>query len=601
LRKPSKTSTAAPSSPAISLRYTLRLRAGTDPASINRVQDIFASPFLIPIEAFNNGTINGNAILWEPNATPELALLQPGQEVILAFTAQVSDAARDGEVISNQATLEANNDPASFLSDDPSTPAPLDPTNVIVGEGANTTLTALKTGTDDNGGTLQPGDTVTYTILVTNQGSTATTDARLEDAVPTFTTYVANSARIDGQPIPDGPGGASPLSVGVALQSVGQPSGVIPPGAAVAVTFQVRLLQAAPIGLFVTNQGRLTTSAPGVTLTDADLNTPEAEPTRLFIGDVATLTNSTKIANPIDANANGLIDVGEQIEFVITLRNDGTQPAQAVILTDNIAALGLVSYVPNSLNLNDRNLSDADDGDAGSFNGVEVLVGIPNLPIGDVAVLRFRVLANAQGVIDNQGRIQVAGLPDAFTDDPTTPIPSDPTRVVIGNTSDLAAFKTVTDANGGTFDPGDVVTYTFEIRNQNTTETLPIQFTDTFPVGVGGFSFAGLPAGAQSSVTDRSVFASQFQLAPGESVLFTVSATIAANATVGQELCNTAEVSTIVSTVPVTTNPACFTVGEGTPQGEGTVSGVMAWDQDGDRALTDADPRSWCVGEWRLA
>jgi uncharacterized repeat protein (TIGR01451 family) len=57
-------------------------------------------------------------------------------------------------------------------------------------------LDASKAGVDINGGLLEPGDIIEYTINVTNNGEDPSTDTILTDGVPAGTIYVPNSAQI---------------------------------------------------------------------------------------------------------------------------------------------------------------------------------------------------------------------------------------------------------------------------------------------------------------------------------------------------------------------------------------------------------------------
>ena len=57
-------------------------------------------------------------------------------------------------------------------------------------------LDAAKAGVDINGGVLEPGDVIEYTINVTNNGDDPSTDTILTDAIPVGTIYVPESAQI---------------------------------------------------------------------------------------------------------------------------------------------------------------------------------------------------------------------------------------------------------------------------------------------------------------------------------------------------------------------------------------------------------------------
>jgi len=89
-----------------------------------------------------------------------------------------------------------------------------------------------------------PGDTITYTITVTNSGSSDATAVTLTDAVPQFTSYTANSTLLNGITV-NGDGATSPLAGGLSIDDDGArgagvvATGIIQPGNSAVVTFEV--------------------------------------------------------------------------------------------------------------------------------------------------------------------------------------------------------------------------------------------------------------------------------------------------------------------------------------------------------------------------
>lgn len=91
----------------------------------------------------------------------------------------------------------------------------------------------------------KPGDTITYTITVTNTHLTASASSvTVIDQVPAYTTYVASSTRLNGITVA-GDGATSPLAAGILVDSNGSrtagtvATGILPALGVATVTFQV--------------------------------------------------------------------------------------------------------------------------------------------------------------------------------------------------------------------------------------------------------------------------------------------------------------------------------------------------------------------------
>ena len=148
----------------------------------------------------------------------------------------------DGTVISNQGFVSAVDDGiVDQPSDDPATPAANDPTRDIVGN--LPLLFAAKSvvlfGDQGSPGVVDPGDVLRYTISVQNSGTIPATGVVLRDAVPANTTYVADTTLLNGLPVGQPDGGASPLASGIDISSSdltpplpGAGAGTISPAAA---------------------------------------------------------------------------------------------------------------------------------------------------------------------------------------------------------------------------------------------------------------------------------------------------------------------------------------------------------------------------------
>jgi uncharacterized repeat protein (TIGR01451 family) len=154
--------------------------------------------------------------------------------------------------------------------------------------------------------------------------------------------------------------------------------------------------------------------------------------------DVGTIINAVgqgaRLTDPDNANlppkkvVNGLsqavISPGSQFTYTISFRNNGDTVARNVLLDDQLAAS--IEYVPGSLQLNDRLLSDALDGDEGSAQNSRLSVLLTRVNPGEAFRVTFR--ARITGLVPaGTGVLNSA----SFTADNISPIKSANATVVI--------------------------------------------------------------------------------------------------------------------------------------------------------------------------
>lgn len=148
------------------------------------------------------------------------------------------------------------------------------------------------------------GDTIEYTIAVTNTGNINAAGVKLYDYIPASTNYVSNSATLNGSPVAD-VSGAMPFSVtgGRLVNSPGEQGGIIKPGAAyrAVVKFRVKIdpLQ------HICNQSK-------ITLLDVDGNT-------IFVNSTDTTQAGTQ--TPTCFYSDGLL-AANALQFKGSLKSD---------------------------------------------------------------------------------------------------------------------------------------------------------------------------------------------------------------------------------------------------------------------------------------
>ncbi len=316
----------------------------------------------------------------------------------VTFNVVVNSSVVEGTLIANQGFVTGTGEGSGpFIerpSDDPATPVADDPTLDIVGNlplvDAHKVVSIVA---DNNGnGAADPGDRLRYTIVVGNFAAVQANGVVLTDAVPQYTTYVANSVMLNGAPVADPAAGVSPLIAGVPLNSAGQASGIIAAGASAVVTFEVTVDAGVGAGTVISNQGYVATTGLPTEPTDADgIDTNGDQPTTIVVGYAQQLL----ITKEVFVVGGGAALAGSQLEYVVRVTNNGATPATQVAVTDDLAALaGLASYVTGSATLNG---STAGVSYAGTLLTANYAATYGDLAAGATATLRFRVLV-ASGV-----------------------------------------------------------------------------------------------------------------------------------------------------------------------------------------------------------
>ncbi len=314
----------------------------------------------------------------------------------LSFDVVIDPDVPDGTVIANQAFASA---PLGGVidqpSDDPRTPIADDPTRDVVGNAP--LLFAPKRvaiGVDGGSpGVVDPLDVLHYTITVTNSGPIPATGARLSDAVPANTTWVADSLRLNGIAVGVPDGGTSPLAAGIAIASSDQTpplpgagGGTLSPGESALIEFDLQVDAGTPSGTLISNQAVVSTAElPGL-LSDGDGNPATGpEPTVVVVGPGQQLL----IAKQVAVVGGGAALAGGQLEYEVRVTNVATIAAQDVVITDDLDApvAGQLGYVAGSATLNGL---PAGVSAVGSVLTADYAGSHGPLEPGASAVLRFR-------------------------------------------------------------------------------------------------------------------------------------------------------------------------------------------------------------------
>ncbi|MCI5165216.1 MAG: DUF11 domain-containing protein, partial [Candidatus Electrothrix sp. GM3_4] len=247
--------------------------------------------------------------------------ISANQSVIVTFTAETTQVFNDGDITKNEATV----------------------TGIRTVEGLTQTFVAADkafhlftdsslaiTKTSNVVGAVSPGDTITYTVEVENDGPSDLTGVSLYDELPEGVSYVAGSGQIDlgTQSSSHNPPNFLVASDGYALAS----------GESLTLTFNVTVNDPFPTG-----QSNIT-------------NIAEATSSEVTIPETASVTDPVVIAPDelaivgdriwFDLNNNGVVDVGESgiAGVAVTLKDEfGTPVMTAVTDSDGFYTFDGVS------------------------------------------------------------------------------------------------------------------------------------------------------------------------------------------------------------------------------------------------------------------
>jgi len=355
---------------------------------------------------------------------------------------------------------------------------------------------------------VYPGDDVTFTITVLNQGNSTATEVEVTDYIPT------GLALNDVNWTDNGDGTATYSSI-ASIAAGAQET--------VTITFQVdqyfsgEAINWAEISSFLADDGSAVSdedstpnadqfSEPGETddtndddVVDEDGNSGGDEDDHDFAA-VMWEVYDLALVKSLPDGAPAAYPIGSDIEFVITITNQGTVDATATEVID---------YIPAGLDLNDANWTDNGDGTASYTTAVgplapgtsqDITITLNNNWTETGMVTNWAEIAaddasetygtsdadstpdsdnfNSPGEtddLDDDGENTQDGFDDGDEDD------HDPETVQL-DFFDLALAKTV--ASTGPFFPGSEVIFNIEVTNQGSVVSNDFTITDYIPAGL---------------------------------------------------------------------------------------------------------------------
>jgi uncharacterized repeat protein (TIGR01451 family) len=369
----------------------------------------------------------------------------------------------------------------------------------------------------DGKATAVPGASDTYTIVVTNAGPSSVTGATVMDTFPAIFTGVTWTATATGGATGFTASGSGNIN-DTATMPVGSTitymaTGTISPGATGTLS-------------------NTATVTPPASVTDANLNNNSSTDT-----DTLTPQNDisvTKVDNKGGSSiipSTGMVVPGTSFTYTITVSNSGPSTATTVSVSDPVPS-GLTSFV-------------------WSGNGHTNVSGaisdtIASLAPGSSVVYTVAATANpsATGTITNAVTVNAANDTNPNNNSATDDIDILTPQNDVGVTkTDNKGGSSITPSTG-TVVPGASITYTITVSNSGPSTATNVGVSDTVPTGLSSFVWSGNGhTNVSGAIND--IIAS---LVPGNTVVYTVTATVSPSAT--GTLSNTATVSAANDTNP---------------------------------------------------
>lgn len=337
------------------------------------------------------------------------------------------------------------------------------------------------------------GDSIAYTLVVSNTGNFGTNNLTILDTIPTGTSFVTGTVKVDGVTVP----GASPVPPGFN-------AGAISAGQTTTITFNITPLAASAFTTINNTFGTGYTYTPGAGIT---LNgSTSSNSVSTFILGVVSIPN-TKTASKSFAN------VGDIITYTINLRNLGSTTANNIVLIDTIP--NDTTFLTNSLTLNGVTVNGASPAPPTGFT-------VGTLPTNRPATITFQVRVNtipSPNPIPNTSVVTYnynTTIPNAiFSGSQSNTVT---TQV---NNANLGSIRKLADKSFG--DCGEVITYTIIVPNTGNVTAQNVVFKDTIPNGTTFISDSVFVNGVGQSGANPNTGVTIPNIAPGNTSTLTFS------------------------------------------------------------------------------
>ncbi|MCX7951755.1 MAG: DUF3794 domain-containing protein [Clostridiales bacterium] len=384
-------------------------------------------------------TINGTPTSSNPSTGIPLGNINAGSSVIITFKVTVQSIPVPNPIIN---TASAN---GSFIVEPTLPPIIKDfESNQVSTKIEDSKLNVQKSV---NKAFAEVGDTLTYTVVISNNGTVAANNVIFTDNPPNGTSFINGSVTINGIPSVGNP------SSGISL-------GNIPVGASVTITFDVSITSI-PIP----------NPAINFAVVDADFPVDPNNPIHKTINS-NQVTTKIEVADldVLKTVDKAFAEVGDTLTYTITIRNLGTVAANDVLFTDVppngtsfIAGSVTINGVPNLL--------------ANPSTGINLGTILPNISV----TVTFKVTINSLPVPNPLANITV--ITAKFPIDPNNPVSKEFESNPANTKVEIATLNVSKTVDKSVVEIGDVITVTVNITNTGTVLANNVIFTDLPPNG----------------------------------------------------------------------------------------------------------------------
>jgi uncharacterized repeat protein (TIGR01451 family) len=287
---------------------------------------------------------------------------------------------------------------------------------------------------------LEPGDTITYTIVISNAGPGDATGAFISDTTPTHTEFVSDSISIE--PPMAGTPGTPPALVNNMTITAGQ---------SVTVTYAVTVSVPLTAGTVIANVASVTSTGTPVSSDDA----------------VTATVRGVDLSIAKSSSPNPAVP-GGSITYTIVVTNPGRSHVAGVTVSDTIPAV-IMDATWTCTAIGSATCTPGGSGDVSDTAYLPVSGAITYTVSGTLPAWVTATLVNTATVAAPAGATDLTTTNNVATDT-NTPVPQTDLTVSKADTPDPVAA-------GGT------LTYTIAITNYGPSDASEIVVTDILPVG----------------------------------------------------------------------------------------------------------------------